>query len=212
MKKQGRLTRVHGGAVLIEQDPFEKDPFTHRYVKNVAEKLAIARTAAAFIEDGDSFFLDSSSTSYYLGQALSNRRRLRAVTNGFKVAMELANNSTNTVILVGGVVNNESSSVTGVLGEQMIAELHIQKAFVSCSGFSLERGLTEVHIAEAQIKRKAIQSSQQVIAMIDSSKFGKEDLTTFASVDQISHVINRWWSERRMEREIARGQNRYHDL
>jgi DeoR/GlpR family transcriptional regulator of sugar metabolism len=74
--------------------------------------------------------------------------------------------------------------------EKIIAEMHIEKAFFSCSGFSLERGMTEVHFAEAQLKRKAIESSKQVIAMIDSTKFGKEDLTPFARADQITHLIS----------------------
>ena len=97
------------------------------------------------------------------------------ITNGFEVARELAQNPSNTVILIGGVVNNDSSSVTGLLSEQIIAEMHVEKAFFSCSGFSLERGMTEVHLEEAQIKRKAVLSSQQVIALIDSSKMGKKD-------------------------------------
>jgi DeoR/GlpR family transcriptional regulator of sugar metabolism len=49
--------------------------------------------------------------------------------------------------------------------------------------------MTEVHFAEAQLKRKAIESSRQVIALIDSSKFGKEDLTPFARAEQITHLF-----------------------
>ena len=111
------------------------------------------------------------------------------MTNGFEVARELAWNTSNTVILIGGVVNNDSSSVTGLLSEQIIAEMHIEKAFFSCSGFSVERGMTEVHLGEAQLKRKAIESSKQVIALIDSSKFGKEDLTPFAHSPQIANLF-----------------------
>jgi DeoR/GlpR family transcriptional regulator of sugar metabolism len=160
-----------------------------RFKINAAAKLAIVREAAVLVKDGDSILLDASSTAYYLARALSGRNKLRVMTNGFEVARELAQNSSNTVILIGGVVNNDSSSVTGLLSEQIIAEMHIEKAFFSCSGFSLERGMTEVHLAEAQLKRKAIESSRQVIALIDSSKFGKEDLTPFARPDQITHLM-----------------------
>jgi len=184
-----KLVRVHGGAVLNNEDPFQNSSFLARFQKNAAAKLAIAREAAALVEDGDSIMVDASSTAYYLARALSGREKLRVMTNGFEVARELAQSSSNTVILIGGVVNNDSSSVTGLLSEQIIAELHIEKAFVSCSGFSLERGLTEVHLAEAQIKRKAIESAQQVIALVDSTKFGKEDLTPFARPDQITHLM-----------------------
>ena len=75
------------------------------------------------------------------------------------------------------------------LNERIIEELHIQKALLSCSGFSLERGMTEILFAEAQIKRKAIESSQQLFALVDSSKFGKEDMNPFARPMQIAHLF-----------------------
>jgi len=189
LEAEGRLKRVHGGAVLTEQNQFQNNSFVCRYNENIAAKIAIAREAALLVHNGDSIFLDASSTCYYLARALSERFKLRVMTNGFEVARELAQNTSNSVILVGGVVNNDSSSVTGLLSEQIIAEMHIEKAFFSCSGFSLERGMTEVHFEEAQLKRKAIESTRQVIALIGSSKFGKEDLTPFARPDQITHLF-----------------------
>jgi len=189
LEAEGRLRRVHGGAVLTEQNQFQNNSFVRRFNQNVTAKIAIAREAARLVNDGDSILLDASSTCYYLALALSERRKLRVMTNGFEVARELAQNTSNSVILVGGVVNNDSSSVTGLLSEQIIAEMRIEKAFFSCSGFSLERGMTEVHFEEAQLKRKAIESSEQVIALIDFSKFGKEDLTPFARPDQITHLF-----------------------
>jgi len=108
--------------------------------------------------DNDSILLDASSTVYYLAREITNRNRLLVVTNGIEVAQILAKNPSNTIILIGGIVDSNTSSVTGLLSEQIIRELRVQKAFVSCSGFSLERGMTEVHIEEAQLKRKTIQT------------------------------------------------------
>lgn len=198
LEEQALLIRVHGGAVLNQQGQFQNNSFLRRFQQNAAAKLAIAREAAVLVNDGDSILLDASSTALYFARALSARNRLRVVTNGFEVARELAHNSTNTVILIGGVVNNESSSVTGLLSEHIIEELHIQKAFLSCSGFSLERGMTEVHLAEAQLKRKVIESSQQLFALVDSTKFGKEDLTSFARPERLNclftdnHLLPDW--------------------
>jgi len=189
LEKEDRLKRVHGGAVLNDPSQFQKNSFVRRYKNNVAAKLAIVRETAILVADGDSILLDASSTAYYLARELSGRNKLRVMTNGFEVARELAQNTSNTVILIGGVVNNDSSSVTGLLSEQIIADMHIEKAFFSCSGFSIERGMTEVHFEEAQLKRKAIESSKQVFAIIDSSKFGKEDLTPFARPIQITHLF-----------------------
>jgi DeoR/GlpR family transcriptional regulator of sugar metabolism len=201
LEQQELLVRVHGGAVLNRQSQFQNNSFLRRYQQNAAAKLAIAREAAALVNDDASILLDASSTAYYFAKALSKYQRLRVMTNGFEVARELAQNTTNSVILIGGIVNNESSSVTGLLSEHIIEELHIEKAFLSCSGFSLERGLTEVHLAEAQLKRKVIESSQELFALVDSSKFGKEDLTSFARPEKIRRLftdqhLSADWSER----------------
>ena len=189
LEADGRLERVHGGAVLKQQSEFYNASFSARHQERSAEKMLIARYASELVNDGDSILLDASSTAYYFALAIQERNNLRVVTNGLDVARLLAQNPSNAVILIGGVLSQDGSSVTGLFSEQIIQELHIQKAFVSSSGFSLERGLTEVHLDEAQLKRKAIESAREVIALIDSSKIGQEDLTPFARVEQINRMI-----------------------
>ncbi len=188
LEAKGLLTRVHGGAVLSRQPSQFDYSFIIRYHEHVEAKSMMARAAAVLVEDGDSILLDASTTVYYLAQELLNCHHLRVMTNGVDVARLLAKDSTNTVILLGGVVSSNGSSVTGSLSEQIIRNLHVQKAFVSCSGFSLERGLTDVHLSEAQLKSIGIATAREVIALVDSSKIGKEDLTPFATIDQIAHL------------------------
>ncbi len=207
LEEEGRLERVHGGAVLKEARNLANTSFTDRHKENVEQKAMIGVCAASSIDDGDSILLDASSTAYYLGLALENKSRLRVVTNGLDVARLMAKNPTNTVILIGGTLNADGSSVTGLFSEMLIEELRIQKAFVSASGFSLARGLTEVHLQEALLKRKVIQASGEVIALLDASKFGKEDLTPFASIDQICCLytdegISEEWKQMLLHRQL----------
>jgi len=201
LEEEGQLTRFHGGAVLKTQSQFDSASFTSRHRKHIAEKEAIAHAAAQQVQDGDSILLDASSTVYYFGISLQSKQRLRVVTNGLDVARLLARQPSNTVILIGGILNQTGSSVTGLFSEQNLRDLFIQKAFVSCSGFTVGRGLTEVHLEEAQLKRKAIESAQQVHALVDSSKLGHEDLTPFARPEQLYCVytdegINPEWRQR----------------
>jgi DeoR/GlpR family transcriptional regulator of sugar metabolism len=188
LEAEGRVTRVHGGAVLRSQNGFHNVSFHARSQEQTAEKRLIAQAAAELVEEGDSILLDASSTAYCLALAIQGRNRLRVVTNGLDVARLLAQNPTNTVILIGGVLSEDGSSVTGLLSQQIIRDLHTQKAFVSCSGFGLARGMTESLIEEAQLKRAALDSTRQVMALIDSSKLGREDLTPFARIEQISRL------------------------
>jgi DeoR/GlpR family transcriptional regulator of sugar metabolism len=189
LSKSGKIMRVRGGAVIIDDLTSGSSPaFSIRARMNAEIKDAIAKNAASRITDGDSILLDASTTVYAMARYLQDRRGLRVITNGIEVARLLASNISNTVILLGGVLRPDGTSITGSLSEKFIRDLHIGKAFVSCSGFSLLAGLTEVDIHEAQLKEIAIRSAAQVIALVDASKFGKEDLTSFASIDQITHL------------------------
>lgn len=201
LEKEKLLTRFHGGAVLMERNSFLQSSFASRHEQHLPKKEAIAKTTAGLVQDGDSIFLDASSTVYFLGLALEAKQRLRVITNGLDVARLLAKNPTHTVILIGGILNTDGSSVTGLFSEEILRDLHFQKAFVSASGLSVDRGLTEVHWDEANLKRKALESAQEIFALIDSSKLGKEDLTSFAGVEQIRCLftdggITNEWMER----------------
>jgi DeoR/GlpR family transcriptional regulator of sugar metabolism len=208
LEEEGVLTRVHGGAVLKNNTVHFDTSFGQRFQENALAKLALAREAAKLVSDGASIYLDASTTVYYLSQQLAKCHRLRVLTNGIEAARLLAKDPTNTVVLMGGMVNPEGSSVSGSFSEQFLRELHVHKAFVSCSGFSLERGLTDVYFAEAQLKSKAIASAREIIALVDSSKIGVEDLTPFASVEQVTHLytdsgLSAEWSARLQNAPVA---------
>jgi ribose transport system substrate-binding protein len=181
----GQLTRVRGGAIIRDGYQGRSPAFSGRAKANAAAKQCMARWASELIEDGDAILLDASTTVYHLAQFLRDRHNLTVVTNGIEVAWDLARNHSNTVILLGGVLRPDGTSITGSLSEQFLKDLHVKTAFVSCSGFSIEAGLTEVDFFEVQLKSKMIASADSVVAMIDSSKFGKIDLTAFARTEQI---------------------------
>jgi len=185
----GQVTRVRGGGVLLDEQQSRSPIFSTRLMTHRIAKQAIARQAAALVQDNDSMLLDSSTTSYYLACCIKGRRELTVITNGIETARELAKNSSNTVILLGGVLRVDGTAINVPLAEQILTEYHLKTAFLSCSGFTLAGGFTEVDIYEAQMKRKFIASSGSLIALIDSSKFGRADLTSFATLDQITRLF-----------------------
>jgi DeoR/GlpR family transcriptional regulator of sugar metabolism len=189
LEDSGQLTRVRGGAVLKDSHRFVSSSFAARVHVNAEAKQWIAREAANTIEDGESILLDASTTVFAMVPHLQNCRNLTIVTNGIDVGLALAKNPSNTVILVGGVLRPDGTSVVGHLGQKILDDLHIKTAFVSCSGFSVQAGLTEVDIHEVQIKSEMIGSAERVVALVDSTKFGKVDLTSFASLQQISRIF-----------------------
>jgi ribose transport system substrate-binding protein len=189
LEKAGELTRVRGGAVVRDGRDFISPAFRARTEVSATAKKRIARWAAEMVQDGDSVLLDSSSTVFHIASYLLDRSNLTIVTNGIEVAYALAENPTHTIILIGGVLRPDRALTVGYLGEKILENLHIQTAFVSCSGFAVETGLTQVDIQEAQLKSRMIESVERVVALIDSTKFGKVDLTPFATVEQVSHIL-----------------------
>lgn len=189
LQKAGEITRVRGGAVVRHSREFISPAFAARAEFNATAKRRIARWAADMVEDGDSVLLDSSSTVFHISPYLLDRSNLTIITNGIEVAYALAENPTHTIILIGGVLRPERALTVGYLGEKILENLHIRTAFVSCSGFTVDTGLTQVDIQEAQLKSRMIESAESVVALIDSSKFGRVELTPFATVEQVSHIL-----------------------
>ncbi len=185
----GQLKRVRGGAVIENTTQGSSPAFSARARVQADAKERMARWAADLVEDGDSILFDASTTVYYLARFLHDRRNLTVITNGVEIARSLAQNPSNTVILLGGVLGPDGMSVTGPISERVLEDLHIKTAFLSATGIALDTGLYEVDIHEAQLKRKMIDAARSVVALIDASKFGKVDLLPFARLDQVSHIF-----------------------
>lgn len=190
LAEEKQLIRVHGGGLVLSNRSLPRSPaFAARAKANEAAKQQIGACAARLAEDGDALLLDASSTVYHMARFLLDRRGLRVVTNGIEVACLLAQNPTNSVNLVGGIVRAGIDSVIGPWSERFLNDVRIKTAFVSCSGFTPEGGMTEVDVYEAQFRIKAIESAACVVALIDSRKFGKLDLTPSVRLDQISTLL-----------------------
>jgi len=189
LEQTGQIERVRGGAVTRDSHQYANPSFAARVRVHAEAKARIASRAVEMIEDGDSIILDASSTVFAMVPHLQRLRNLTIITNGIEAALALAKNPSHTVILVGGVLRPDGTSVVGHLGGKILDDLHIKTAFVSCSGFTLQAGLTEVDIQEVLIKRRMIGCAERVVALIDSHKFGRVDLTSFAGVEQISHIL-----------------------
>ncbi len=201
LDEEGRVMHVRGGASVNSDVQAQSPSFATRSRKNHAVKEIIAARAAELVEDGDSILLDASSTVFCIAHYLEERKKLRVITNGIEAARAFSKNPTNTVILLGGTLNMEGSTISGTLSEQFLQDLHVKTAFISCSGFTPSAGLTDVHLEEAQLKLKMIHAADRTIALVDSSKFGKVDLTAVARAEQLWHLytdqgVDPQWVER----------------
>ena len=158
MDKEKLITKTHSGAVYNDRslDNIELTGrayiFDERALENRKEKEAIASKAIKLIKNHMCIYLDASSTCYTLGMKLSGFTKLTVITNGINLALALKDVPGITVILTGGIVTSVSSSIEGLLGEDLLTKIHTDIAFVSARGFSVENGLTDFSIYEADLK------------------------------------------------------------
>jgi DeoR/GlpR family transcriptional regulator of sugar metabolism len=62
-------------------------------------------------------------------------------------------------------------------------------AIVGARGFTLAEGLTDVHSGEIELKRAIIEKAKEVIAVIDSSKWGQVAFATFCPLERITTIV-----------------------
>lgn len=189
MEEEGMLIRTHGGAIL--NDETESDTsFSAREKKNKKEKIQIAKEAFKFIEEKQCILLDASSTALELARYLKSQPiRLTVVTSGLHTALELKENPDLTVILIGGVVTNRSSSIEGTLGLNILDYVNVDIMFTSGNGFSVENGLTDFNLYEVSLKKELVKRASTIIAIVDASKIDKSSSAVFADPETISTLI-----------------------
>ena len=187
LEKVGRLLRSHGGAVsLRERQP--EIPYAEREVMYAGEKQRIAREAVLMIKPGERILLDASTTAWYMASHLPNMP-LTVLTNSMKVASELSSKERIEVISTGGQLSRRSMSYVGHLAERSLDLYHVDKLFLSCKGFYLERGISESNELQAMVQRKMISIADQVILLADSSKFGLQAFTHVAETSELNEII-----------------------
>jgi DeoR/GlpR family transcriptional regulator of sugar metabolism len=185
----GLLRRAHRGAVVAMPAPPEA-PIIHRMALEQSSKESIARAAAELVQEGDSIFIGSGSTTAYLARYLVTRGNLTVVTNALNIATELATNGKNiTVVMSGGVIRSDELSALGHIAELALLEVRVDKIFMGMQAISLEGGLTTDHFPEVTITRKILSMASELNVMADHTKFGRMAAAYIAPVERITTLV-----------------------
>jgi len=200
LEADGRLGREHGGAVRVA-DSRRDLPLDSRETANVDEKAAIARVALTQIQKRDTLFFDASTTVFHLARLLADLE-VTVLTNGLKIAIELAQRPAVDVILIGGAVSHTSLSCRGTLTDQMLDSHHVQKAFISCRGLDAQCGLSEANAEQAALRRKVIKLSNRTILLADHTKMGLKSSYLFARLADVDTLITDRPPEKRLRQKL----------
>ena len=191
LERQGRVVRTHGGAIAIDRSRPELGFDTRRRLQADA-KARIGAAAAAIVEDGETIAFDASTTALEVARCLRQRGAwtgLTVITNGLRIAEELAGEDGITILMPGGSMRWEAMSVVGPWGDGFFRKINIARAFLGAAGFTTQAGLTDATEEEAQIKRAMVASSLEVTAIVDHTKWGRTTLATFCRTERLARVV-----------------------
>lgn len=181
LQEQGILLRSYGMARLTATYADASGS------RRAQAKQSIARRAAEFIEDGDTVFINTSSTALAVIDFISAHGVTIVTNNGRVLGKTIPSNIT--VILTGGEVRVPKWSMTGDFTLDTIAQIKAPKSILGCSGISVQRGLTTIVAQEMRVNALMLEQSEQRIIVVDSSKLGKDSSFRYGDVDQIDTLI-----------------------
>ncbi len=189
LERKGLLVRSHGGAVSKSPTTNFQPSYDTLGRSNREEKQAIAAEAAKLILDGDTIFLEGSTTVYEVALSLQHRNRLTVVTNSPLILCQLQRYSAVTVMCIGGELQRDVFYLSGTWAQRSLSEIRVDKAFIGVSGIDPSYGMSTASQAEATIKKAIIRSARMRIALVDHSKFGKQGFAYVGPVSELSMLI-----------------------
>jgi DeoR/GlpR family transcriptional regulator of sugar metabolism len=167
LAEAGRLTRVYGGAVA--RRPAGR-PFVAEEIEDRADKEAVARAAAALVEDGEMLLLDIGTTTLELARLLHGRE-LTVATSSLAVYEELRDDSAITMILLGGQVRPGYRSMVGLLTRSALGHIHADRLFLGGSGVLANGRVLDTTDVEVPVKQAMLAAARQSVLLATARKF-----------------------------------------
>jgi DeoR/GlpR family transcriptional regulator of sugar metabolism len=175
MAKEGLLKQVHGGAVRLQRNNVE-ELFSARRVEQLERKQAIAREALTWLQDGETFYIDGSTTCSELSRLLKGRGgRHTIVTDGLSVLNELGGCAGIELVLLGGTLERDGNTFDGLLAVENARRIQVDCCFFSSTGFS-DEDIVNAGMIGSQVKQLMIRNARKVVLMADSTKYGKRGI------------------------------------
>ncbi|SIS80443.1 transcriptional regulator, DeoR family [Alicyclobacillus vulcanalis] len=182
LEEQGVLHRTHGGAVAKEVAAFEPT-WSEKRIQNQEAKTRIAACALELVRPGQVVLLDAGTTTFEIARQWRHED-VTLVTNSLDIAAELSTHRGVELVVLGGQFRAKTGAFVGPFAERMLAELHVDLAFLGANGVDFQ-GITTPNPQEAAIKRAMVASADRAILVADRSKLNQTAFVRVATWDEI---------------------------
>lgn len=193
LSDEGLIIKVHGGVALANGNHAEI-PFDLRISKNSAQKRAIAHKAVSLIQANDTILLESCTTNLELAKELTKYPELLEtliiVTNSFSIVSVFdGGKKCKRMFFLGGWIHPSQYSASGQNTAEALKAFHLSKAFLSGAALSNQWILSGYYQDDVDFQKNAMSAADEIILMIDSSKFGQNAVFSVSPLSSFDYVI-----------------------
>lgn len=185
---EGQIILLRGGGARLKTESYEA-PVDAKKTKQVAAKETIAKCAAAFVNDGDSIYLDSGSTTLEMVKYLKNKK-ITIVTTNALISSALQGTHLKCYLL-GGELNIATASIFGTTTNMALMKNFFNKAFIGASGFSERAGVSTPDVREAEKKQIVRENSEETYVLADSSKAEKNTMCKIYELGEVPIICEK---------------------
>lgn len=188
----GEIDRVRGGAIGTRSAL--ENTFAHQLGSRSEEKEAIGRGVVDLLDEAESVFVDSGTTTTAVARALAqcdgDLAGMVVVTNSLPVALELEDAVPPLqVIVTGGTLRPLQHSLVEPLSGLVADQLHVDTAVLGCTGVDLDGGVTNINLPESTAKQLWHRKARRTIVVADGSKLGVRTLAMVCPVEEVDVVV-----------------------
>ncbi|MDP3549343.1 MAG: DeoR/GlpR family DNA-binding transcription regulator [Novosphingobium sp.] len=188
----GQIVRVHGGAKLPEGEDTSGPrlmgtPFDQSITQNLSAKQAIGKAAAALCTPGEGVMIDGGTTTLQMCPHLDGLG-LQVLTNSLHIVNALLPQTGTRILLPSGAVFREQNIILAPAGEESMPRFHAPRLFMGAAAIGLQ-GVMQADPVLVAAERRLIDRAEEVILLVDSSKFRSQSGTIVCGLDEIDMVI-----------------------
>lgn len=187
LEARGHITKVYGGVTAISSPGAVPTPV--RSGLHSTDKTLIGRLAADEVEDGDTIFIDSGTTTVCMLKFLAAKKRITVVTHSLGALAEASKYDNLNLISLGGIYSRPTDSFVGLSAFEALSTMKINKAFMGATGVSIENGMMNTTFLEAEIKRGIVQRAAHIFLLADSSKMDRDAVISFCRLQDLTGFI-----------------------
>jgi DeoR/GlpR family transcriptional regulator of sugar metabolism len=187
LEDEGHLKRTHGGA-FIDSGVLNDINVLVRETDIVENKRRMAAVCKDLISNGDSVFMDCSTTVLHLCDFIANMR-LTVLTNSLKILNRLADCGGIRLISIGGEFCASSCGFVGRAAIQSLGAYYADKAFISCRSVDMAHGLTHSNERQADVYNLILDRAEKIYLMCDHTKLDRVSFIRIGDVSKTDALI-----------------------